>query len=868
MDRGTRKETAEETAEPRHAGDPLPPEEETGGPFSAVPPGAPDDVEKTIVSGSASDDVRIPTEELRRRLGIPPDEKMSNYRDIRPIGLGGVGAVYSGNEPGTDREVAIKILRPQYKYSRERIESFIHEARATAQIDHPNVVPVYRFGVFEDEGVFFSMKRVRGETLRDVLRKLSENHKGYARRYTLRRLVNIFLAACNGVSFANRNGILHGDLKPGNIMIGEFGEVQVMDWGMARYRPELDTIAERRKVHLASRGSDGELGRPGEKDDTDAPPIGGTPVFMAPEHLTGAEKKLTETSEVYALGTILYSILTWRPAPYETGDLPREKIVRQVIVGKFQPPRRIAPKKQPVPRELEAICCKAMAKNPSRRYARVSDMIDEIQNYLDGYPVRAYSPSPVYHWGKWLSRNPVIPGILSALIVGGGGFGIYTHFKERTEMLSHFQIADYNAAQASEHGLRARRCCRKLKSGEDMEYAERFTLYRELNRETALMSNANALALSSLSLLPRGDDHSPRVTLGREIFRNALITYRETEDDQQLLDIMENCRKRWGSLYLEVLKNDPELLRLARIIESRKGTLRTVLPRDGRWHMDLLNADGTKHATQGPRTAELPLPAGNYIVRFSDDGKREFFFPVRILSGRNASLDPGFPRDIPPGLCYVGSGEVPVTDLVHFYTGGDVRPFLISRYEVSVGEYLEFLRSLPAGERLLHMPQTAAGRSAGLRNGELLRPYDRSLPVTGISAESAEAYCRWLGAKRGMKIRLPSLKEWQKAAFRFTSSGVHGVFYAVDREKDTQSGVPVAAVSRDISVFGVVNALGNARELLRNRQGKTHQVVGGSFLTSPTIDPRLVQYTASGDRDIGFRYVAELPENSPDRPRP
>ena len=843
-----------------------PPHEEIPDNASAVSGTAPDDVEKTVVSGSASDDVRIPTEELRRRLGIPADEKMSNYRDIRPIGLGGVGAVYSGNEPGTDREVAIKILRPQYKYSRERIESFIHEARATAQIDHPNVVPVYRFGVFEDEGVFFSMKRVRGETLRDVLRKLSENRRGYARRYTLRRLVNIFLAACNGVSFANRNGILHGDLKPGNIMIGEFGEVQVMDWGMARYRSELDTIAERRKVHLDSRGREDELGRTGRKDEKEEPSIGGTPVFMAPEHLTGAEKKLTETSEVYSLGTILYSILTWRPAPYETENLSREEIVRQVIVGKFQPPRRIAPKKQPVPRELEAICCKAMAKNPSRRYAHVSEMIDEIQNYLDGYPVRAYSPSPVYRWGKWLSRNPIIPGILSALIVGGGGFGIYTQLKERTEMASHFQIAESNAAAAFEHGVRARRCCRRLRSGEDMEYAERFALYKELNRETALMANANALALSSLSLLPRGDDRSLRVVLGREIFRNALIIYRETGDDQQLLGAMESCRKRWGSLYLEVLKNDPELLRLVRLTESRRGGLKTELPRDGRWHMELLHADGTKRETRGLRNAELLLPAGDYIVRFSDTERREFFFPVRILSGRNVSLAPGFPRDIPPDLCYVGRGEVPVRDLVHFYTGGEVRPFLISRHEVSIGEYLDFLRSLPAEERLRHMPQTVAGQSAWLRGGEFMRPYDRSLPVTGISAESAEAYCRWLGAKRGMKIRLPSLKEWQKAAFRFTTSGVNGIFYAVDREMDTQAGVPVAAVSRDISVFGVVNALGNVRELLQNRQGKTHQVIGGSFLTSPSIDPRLIQYTVSGDRDIGFRYVAELPGTFPDLP--
>ncbi|MBR2912175.1 MAG: serine/threonine protein kinase, partial [Lentisphaeria bacterium] len=291
------------------------------------------DNEATIISGTSPEDIKFSNTELRRRLGIPGDEQMANYKNLHAIGLGGVGAVYAGNEPGTDREVAIKILRPQYRYSTERIESFVREIRATAQIDHPNVIPVYRFGVFENEGVYFSMKRVRGETLRNVLRKLAENRKGYSRKYTLRRLINIFVSACNGVAFANKNGIFHGDLKPGNIMIGEFGEVLVMDWGMARYRPEMDTFEGRKKVRLDSRN---EL-RHEESQilSSSELPIGGTPVFMAPEHLTGEEKNLTETSEVYALGTILYSILTWKAAPYDT-DMAREKIIRQIVKGRFQ----------------------------------------------------------------------------------------------------------------------------------------------------------------------------------------------------------------------------------------------------------------------------------------------------------------------------------------------------------------------------------------------------------------------------------------------------------------------------------------------------------------------------------------------------
>ncbi|MBQ7207476.1 MAG: protein kinase [Lentisphaeria bacterium] len=815
--------------------DPLPPGEKSGPSSSADPGTGPGGDDRTIVQGSASGEIRFSAGELRRALGIPDDEKMGNYRGVRPIGLGGVGAVFSGNEPGTDREVAIKILRPQYKYSRERIEAFIREARATAQIDHPNVVPVYRLGVFDDEGVFFSMKRVRGETLREVVRKLSENHKGYARRYTLRRLVNIFLAACNGVSFANRNGILHGDLKPGNIMIGEFGEVLVMDWGMARYRPELDTMSERRKVHLgAAEGS-----APDEKKESCAePPIGGTPVFMAPEHLTGAEKKLTETSEVYALGTILYSILTWRAAPYAFEGLPQEKVVRQVIAGRFTPPRKAAPAKQPVPRELEAICCKAMSRNPSRRYAHVSDVVDEIQNYLDGYPVRAYSPSPVYRWGKWLSRHPIVPGTLAALIIGVGGFGVYTQLKAEREMAAHFRIAEYNASSAFEYAVRVRRCFRRLKNDGGLGYTDRFSLYRDVNKYTALASNAGALALSSLSLLPRGSDRSPRVVLAREIFRNVLTLYRETGDDQQLLEAMEDCRKRWGALYIEVLKNDPELLRLVRLAEARRGSLRAELPRKAGWRMEIFSAGGA--GTDKPKApgAEVPLAAGACVVRFTD-GKNEFFFPVQIQSGRSTELAPGFPREIPPDLCYVGRGEVPVRDLVHFGPGGSVAPFLISRNEVSLGAYLEFLRSLPPREQARHIPRGTARNAA---------PDRLARPVTGISAGSAEAYCRWLGKKRNMKIRLPELREWQKAAFRFADAG--------------HPALPGAPGKRGVSVFGMADAPEGIRELLLDRQGEARQVVGGSFPAGSPADPRMIQYTVSGDRDIGFRYVAELPPSA------
>ena len=175
------------------------------------------DNEQTLIYGTGDDANRISPEELRKLLDIPQGDCIQDYDDLSTIGIGGIGAVFSALEPGLNREVALKILRPQYRDQSERIESFIREARATAQIDHPNIVPVHRLGVFDDVGVYFSMKRVEGETLRAILRKLEENRAGYRRKYNLRRLIEIFMGACNGVAFAHRHGILHCDLKPGTI---------------------------------------------------------------------------------------------------------------------------------------------------------------------------------------------------------------------------------------------------------------------------------------------------------------------------------------------------------------------------------------------------------------------------------------------------------------------------------------------------------------------------------------------------------------------------------------------------------------------------------------------------------------------------
>ena len=248
-------------------------------------PAQPDD-EATLIYGTCSEN-RLSPEKLREMLGIPSGDRIQDYGELSTIGIGGVGAVFAAHEPGLNRDVALKLLRPQYRNKTERIEAFIREARATAQIDHPNIVPVHRMGVFDDVGVYFSMKRVEGETLRMILAKLSEDRSGYRRRYSLRRLIEIFIGACNGVAFAHRHGILHCDLKPGNLMVGDYGEVLVMDWGMARYHCERDQGRSGFKLDLELNGELPAAEQPASQVlPNGGHLVGGTPAFMAPELLT------------------------------------------------------------------------------------------------------------------------------------------------------------------------------------------------------------------------------------------------------------------------------------------------------------------------------------------------------------------------------------------------------------------------------------------------------------------------------------------------------------------------------------------------------------------------------------------------------
>jgi CRP-like cAMP-binding protein/tRNA A-37 threonylcarbamoyl transferase component Bud32 len=291
------------------------------------------------------------------------------------IGSGGMCLIREAFDANLLRTGAAKMLRPDLADNREAIRRLIEEAQITAQLDHPNIVPVHELAAGEKGEVFFTMKLVRGRTLTEVLR--AEDPRRRPAEGLFRHLL-VFLKVCDAVSFAHSHGVLHCDLKPENVMVGEFGAVYVMDWGISR-------IKERKRPS----GRDREMPRLDSGEYPAYPGEGmilGTPGYLSPEHARG--KPLDERSDVFSLGGILYEILTNHPPVF--GD-SAEAVLEKTVRCRITPPQDIVD--FPVPARLGFIAMKALSKRPKDRYQSVSELREDVENFLHSgwrFPQRDY----------------------------------------------------------------------------------------------------------------------------------------------------------------------------------------------------------------------------------------------------------------------------------------------------------------------------------------------------------------------------------------------------------------------------------------------------------------------------------------------
>ena len=316
--------------------------------------------------------------ERLRAAAVVPDFSGTRYRLQKRLGRGGMGTVFLAEDRMLGRNVAVKVLDLP-DASGELAARMLREARIVAGLEHPGIVPVHDAGTLPDGRVFYAMKYVQGDRLDQHLPKVS----------SLADRLRLFLKVCDAVAFAHAHRVLHRDLKPGNIMVGPFGEVLVMDWGVAK---------------VLSGGSESSEGRPSAENasvvalsrapETAHGTVLGTPGYMAPEQARGEIDRIDERSDVFGLGAILRFLLNGR-GPGEGATAGAEIVV---------------------PRALAAICAKAMSPEPADRYAGAQEVAADVARYLDGLPVSAYPENIFQRTGRLLARHRVAVILILAYV--------------------------------------------------------------------------------------------------------------------------------------------------------------------------------------------------------------------------------------------------------------------------------------------------------------------------------------------------------------------------------------------------------------------------------------------------------------------
>ncbi|MEM7245966.1 MAG: bifunctional serine/threonine-protein kinase/formylglycine-generating enzyme family protein [Acidobacteriota bacterium] len=774
------------------------------------------------------------------------------------IGRGGMAEVRRVLDLVLNRRLAMKILLPELAKSEELRRRFLAEAQATAQLQHPGIVPVVDLGELPDGRPWFTMAEVHGGTFARHLREHRAGHDSWPG--PSREHVDHLRRVCQAVAHAHARGVVHRDLKPDNILLGELGEVLVLDWGVAKL-----SASEEPWVADAIETERPEVTRVGRAI--------GTPCYMAPEQARAEAEVIGPPTDVYALGAILHELLVGEPPLGRHPDVARRRL-------REGPPPALSNDTDRLPEELVACCRRAIAWRPEDRHATVLELAADLSAWLDGVRRREQALAIVAHAD---AMRPTI---------------------ERDRRRAETRLAEANAKLDALDPHASPELKKEAWSCEDesLELERRVTV-AEVERVRSLQA-ALELVPDLPEALDRLADHH-RSALQRAEARGDV---EETARQEALL------RGHGGHRHLEWLDAGGRLTLLTEPPGAR-AELHACPVRDRRFVAESVGELGTTPLV------DLAISRGSHAVRLTLSGHHDTWYPVFLeREGHWQGLRPGDDATLPVRLPKLGEID---DDEVHvpagwFQSGGDPRAtdglplrwlwvdaFVVKKHPVTNAEYLEFLNDLVAqgrreeAERALprEEPTTAGERPRPVfrRDADGLhvlpesiegRPTGRDWPVTLVDWWSAQAHARWLAEKTGRPWRLLHDQEWEKAARgvdgRHFSWGSHfepAWASALGGESGRPVAGPVGTNAVDVSPWGVTGLTGNVRDWCLNsyRRGpeatslvtidavggsEPRFVRGGSHLSTESFCRAATRFGIEPEArftGVGFRLARSLP---------
>ncbi len=443
---------------------------------------------------------------------MSPSLNLIAYRPGREIARGGMGAVLDTQDEKFQRAVAMKVmLRNSNEEGRRR---FLQEARVLGQLAHPNIVPVHDLGVDAQGRLFYTMKLVKGVTLRAVLDGLRAGDKEAVAKYPLGQLLTIFQKVCDAMAFAHARGVIHRDLKPDNIMVGEFGEVLVMDWGLAKILPDSTAstalLAAESSTLAAPARCPAPIASPVAEDVTLVPLVAsdagtatlegsvmGTPHFMAPEQARGAINELDARTDIFALGGVLYMILTLEK---QADGKDVKEVLANVIAGRIKAPKERASGPLPhcpggrVPEALSAVAMKALQVDPARRYRSVAYLQADLAAYQNGFATSAEDAGVFKQLQLFILRHKIIAASTALAVLLTAGFLAKVMASERRAMFNHHRAATNEAAAVASQRSTAATLVR-LRDTAPTFHEQALARLKDQQLEVALEKIAHAIEL-------------------------------------------------------------------------------------------------------------------------------------------------------------------------------------------------------------------------------------------------------------------------------------------------------------------------------------------------------------------------------------